>query len=551
MVASSTNQDQKSTPVRSTFLAHLESQRVVEHLQTRLEAAGELRDYENHALIAVGSEAAAGLFKRATNAADRRMQRLGWEDGGLARSKLFHAVCPISADLRHLFAPAFERCIGRWLALIGNAEDEGALSRELGSIAISLARESRSRTLAKLYILAKERSRDVGPFEPVLEWLDPRDWLEWWDECRDENTRRALVNSLPGVPTPAVEAALITALRDRRTAWRAARYLGGCGSLNAKPALRDLAAHEIGDELGEFTSIEAVQTHGKLGDEDAIGLLTSLAEASSKRLMRAALASLALIGTPASEEALHRLSANDGLAEFVAGALAIHGSRSAVNGAIALCTAKADRGAKWLVRSVNEILSRWGWERGKYFTHIHENFGAFLQQKEPQFEGAEKWEYFRFLERFDDESIRGVLREVAGRSGTEGDDILRESDGLRASRLAYNELFERGDPWALPELIRCIDEHSPFARIKAKELLNYPREIVADAIRRVRIATEGLAGRAELDRLLGFFGGTTDQDLLRQDSDSPNDVLADAADEAYLRITDPLRLPSNWSSLYL
>ena len=87
--------------------------------------------------------------------------------------------------------------------------------------------------------------------------------------------------------------------------------------------------------------------------------------------------------------------------------------------------------------------------------------------------------------------------------------------------------------------------------MRAEELLHYPREIVADAIRRVRTATEGLAGRAELDRLLGFFGGTTDQDSLRRDSESPNDVLANAADEAHLRISDPFRLPSNWSSLCL
>jgi len=406
--------------------------------------------------------------------------------------------------------------------------------------------------LAKLYVMAKEPYVNMVPHEPLLEWLDPRDWSDWWAACQDEDARHALVNSLPGVPTRTVEAALITALRDKRVAWKAARYLGDCGALSAKPALRDLVVHEIGDELDEFTSIEAVRALGKLGDEDAIGLLTGLAETSSKRLMQEALASLALIGTPGSEDALHRLSSNDDLVEFAAGALVIHGSQSAVKGAIARCAGNSDRGARWLVKSVNEILSGWGWKRGGYFTHIHEDFGTFLQQQKPRFDGAEKWEYFRFLERFDGESIRVVLREMARRSGTEGDDILRESDGLRASRLAYNELFERGDPWALPELLRqCTDEQAPFARTRAEKLLHFPREVVADAIRRLRTATEGLAGRAELDRLLGFFGGETDQDSLRRDSESPNDVLANAADEAHLRITDPLRLPSNWSSLCL
>jgi HEAT repeat protein len=533
-------------------LGYLGSHRVVEHLRSRLEAAGELWNYENHALIAVGTEAAAGLFELAANAAARKIQQLGWDDGGRARYKLFCAVAPVTADLRHLFTPAFETCVQAWLVSTLDRADEESLPRELKLMALSLARESRSRALAKLYVMAKEPYVNMVPHEPVLEWLDPRDWSDWWAACQDEDARHALVNSLPGVPTRTVEAALITALRDKRVAWKAARYLGDCGALSAKPALRDLVVHEIGDELDEFTSIEAVRALGKLGDEDAIGLLTGLAETSSKRLMQEALASLALIGTPGSEDALHRLSSNDDLVEFAAGALVIHGSQSAVKGAIARCAGNSDRGARWLVKSVNEILSGWGWKRGGYFTHIHEDFGTFLQQQKPRFDGAEKWEYFRFLERFDGESIRVVLREMARRSGTEGDDILRESDGLRASRLAYNELFERGDPWALPELLRqCTDEQAPFARTRAEKLLHFPREVVADAIRRLRTATEGLAGRAELDRLLGFFGGETDQDSLRRDSESPNDVLANAADEAHLRITDPLRLPSNWSSLCL
>ena len=45
-----------------------------------------------------------------------------------------------------------------------------------------------------------------------------------------------------------------------------------------------------------------------------------------------------------------------------------------------------------------------------------------------------------------------LLRYMAGRAGTDADDIVRdrdrENDDLRASTLAYNELFARGDAWA-------------------------------------------------------------------------------------------------------
>ena len=49
--------------------------------------------------------------------------------------------------------------------------------------------------------------------------------------------------------------------------------------------------------------------------------------------------------------------------------------------------------------------------------------------------------------------------------------------------------------------------------------------------------------------LLGFFGGPADFESLRLDATSSDHILANAADEALLRLEDPLHLPDNWSSL--
>jgi hypothetical protein len=124
------------------------------------------------------------------------------------------------------------------------------------------------------------------------------------------------------------------------------------------------------------------------------------------------------------------------------------------------------------------------------------------------------------------------------------------SSGLRASKLAYDELFERGDVWALPELIKvCVGGDKGFGHYMAEHLLRYPRHEVADAVRRALGESPSPAMRAELNRLLGFFGGPPDFASLRLDAKSSDHILANAADEGLLRLEDPLRLPDNWSSL--
>jgi hypothetical protein len=107
-------------------------------------------------------------------------------------------------------------------------------------------------------------------------------------------------------------------------------------------------------------------------------------------------------------------------------------------------------------------------------------------ENDPHLDGAENWEYFRLLERIDTPSIRAILRQLAQRSGSDSDAVLRDQDGLRASQLAYRELYERGDLWALPELIKVgVGGDKGFGHyMAAGHLLRYPRHQVADAVRR-------------------------------------------------------------------
>lgn len=532
--------------VRSVcVLAYLADERLVDHLSRRFEANGELDGYENHALIAIGTEAAARLFERAANAAASKITTLGWADGGSARSEVFHSISPLTADLRYLLTQPFISLVRRWLELRDDANEDTA-AKQLKRMAVSLAASSRTKELLKPYLLAKDSPREHLPYEPVLEWLDPRDWYRWWTDS-DLQGRRCLLKSLPGVITPAVETALIEALNDREVAWRAARYLGSGGGWRAKSALRDFLETVGQTKFEEFSREEAARTLGRLRDGEAVSVLEGLARMPGE-LSRAAVTSLALIGTADSEEALIRLLPHVP-AKLVAGALVIHGSAKAVSRAIAV-SAEPDRGAKWLIRSVTEALWGRGWRRGEYFHQIDDSFGTHLKSSKLHFESQEGWEYLRLLERIDGESIRSVLRDLAEHAGTAEDEILRESDGLRLSRMAYDQLYDRGDTWALPQLVgEVIAEDRPHGRFMAERLLHYRREDVAAVIRRTHRGSISEWQRAELDRLLGFFGSDEDVEWLREEVRSLNDAVASAADEAFLRLKDPLRLPDKWSGL--
>lgn len=529
------------------LLAHLGHPRVVEHLESAFDAGRELAEYENRALIVVGTETAARLFARSAEAAAVKITTLGWENGGRARSSMFDSIATVKSDIPHLLTLPFEERLEKWLSPMSDEPPDGSSSAELRSMAMVLARTSRSRKLAHHYVLAKDL-HDRHFYEPVLDWLDPRDWLKWWQQGSSEREKSALVRSLPGVPTPAVEAALVDALRHRKLTWQAARYLGDNGTGLAKTGLREIVANiDPGDP---FASTEAIRALGKLRDPDAVQALSHVARTCKPHVRDTALASLGLIGTRQSEAALVALLDDAERVAPVSGALVLHGSDSAVRAAMDLSKADSARGSRWLIRAINEVISGWGWRRGEYFSHIHDDFGAYLLENDPQFDGSDNWEYFRLLDRVDTPSIRAVLRLLAQREGSSSDAVLRAEDGLRASRLAYDELFERGDLWALPQLIKvCVAGDGPFGRYMAEKLLRFPHHDVRAAVRQELDKSPLLSIHVELDRLLGFFGGPTDFDSLRVDSKSHDDALANAADEALLRLEDPLRLPDNWSSL--
>jgi hypothetical protein len=521
-----------------TVLAHVGDGRLVAHLEGRLAANGSLEPYENHSLIAVGSEQAARVFAASVRTAAAALSHLGYEDGGRARLHVHMSVSPNSADLRYLLTPPFEAELEQ---LIGEADTEVA------GIAIGLGKTTRSLRLLHRTLLALAERPGLRSLstDRVADVVDPPTWMTWWGAAGSDAIRGMLLKAMSPVPSVEIEQVLIDCLDRPQFRWDAASHLGRMGSQRAAGPLRRL----LEEGLRGWEAFEVARAIGELADPEAVSILAQMATEDHDADLSIIATSLGAIGTAEAERALVRLLDAGVEADWPVGGLFLHGSRSAVARVVAEA-GKEGRGPHWLARMMQHAFFWRGHTVGRYYTHIHDDeLIAFLEANEQAFQGKEKWDLIHAVEQVDSENVRRLLRLLASRSGKPEDAVVREKDGLRASALAYWELLYRGDSVAVGHFVgEAISTDRRRAWV-ARQLGRLPQDEVANHLRLAHGRPSGDEERAAIVRLVGFFGLPGDADLIRPFVDSGDDRLANAAYEALCRLTDPLLVPSRWSSL--
>jgi hypothetical protein len=532
-------------------LGYLADERAVPHLGERLGKNGILRQYENHALIAVGTEAAAEVFTRSAQIVAgliherRKTDKTGNDSLGLSFS-----ISPHSADLHDLMTPAFEAAIIRFIR-----DDD----RELSGIGLSLARTAN--TSALVYeILTCGKFTDIGVAANSYGlgcFVSPETWLEWWRDTPDGPGRGNLIRLAGGMPHLRIEQVLIECLKNTNCRVRAlaASQLREMVSYRSAPHLRTILSEED-PAIDDWLKSSVVTALSRLRDPGAVQLLYEVAKTPVSFASSQAIYGLGEIGTPEAEAVLVRLYAEGVSEEHIAGSLVVHGSPTAVSKAIEIA-AKRPEGPRWLGNQLRLALFERGHRVGQYYRHIAlRQLVPYLASAEslvgtqapPPKLDTERWGLVHNIEQLDGREVRELLYRWASRLGTPEDHTVRD-DGLTFATLAYWELLNRGDDFAVPFYVKEAISEDQRRSWRAGDLRHFSSTAVARELRQALPLAEKPAVVAQIIRLLGFFGAKEDAGLLRLYMESEDDTLAGPAYEAFYRLTDPLRVPHHWDGL--
>ena len=529
--------------VRAVYvLANLGDECLVEHLGGRLSENGALRHYENHALIALGTDGAGSVFARSVLAVGEKLAKLSNDSANNnARNDLIWPVHLLSADVRYLITPALEPHL---LSLIENSNPD------VSRIASHLVKTGAvvSLFLDTAFVSARRHNGSDFPHHGERSIVTPELWLAWWRKVTDPSVQKTLLEIAPRCPSVELEEALLQCLDTTELRGQAAKLLGEYGAVRAAPRLRQILSQTAGaDAL--WDQMAAAHALGDLRDNTAVPLLKAMISAYPKSTAAIfAAASLGVIGTPEAEKALSELLV-DGVAEdHIVPALIACGSASATGIVVARAKTRPD-GPGWLCSQAGRLSWTRGWTRGRYHTHINmADVVAYLDATDCPRSPEKNWALVRAFEKIDSPDIRYLLRKWAKRRGTPADAVVRKKDTLRMSYLCVRELTDRGDESAIPYVLDAWADRNDktYVQLVADDLRHFPSRAVAEEVRERLAAAVDNSQVTRMLSLLGRFGDASDGERVRPFLDHLDDLVANVACESLLRLTDPLLVPEEW-----
>jgi hypothetical protein len=530
-----------------SVLAHLGDRRLLANLETRLAENGLLASYENHALIALGTDSAGALFAQSVMAVGGKLTGLPDDQANHdARRRIIDLVHFTTRDIRYLLTSAFEPHLRR---LIEDA------SQDVSWIASDLAQ--RGLVASLLYpaaVAANRRHRTESEHRDQRVCVSTDLWLGWWSQSTDLQVRRRILRLLPLNPSPEVEKILIECLDSPDLCGCAAKALGDYGVVRSAARLREILANGItaGDSWSKSSAAHAL---GNLLDEAAVPVLEETAATHpDEHVIQEAVSSLGVIGSPETEHALERLlqcGKGQEFEDMVLDALLLCGSRSAVATVVSRAKSRQD-GPHWLCERLARIEGTRGWRRGEYYTHIHtDELVDYLATNYHVGSPEQAWELGEAFRQIDSPAVRGLLRKWTELRGSAQDLVIRENGRRRLSDICFEELRDRGDESAIEYTLderRDNDDHV-YILVTADFLRPFPATVVAERLRLRLAAATTPSETVRMLALLGRFGETIDAELASRFQDHSDDLVANVACEAMLRLSDPMLVPEHWRAI--
>jgi len=117
--------------------------------------------------------------------------------------------------------------------------------------------------------------------------------------------------------------------------------------------------------------------------------------------------------------------------------------------------------------------------------------------------------------------------------------------------MCFWELRDRGDVSAIGYTLdqRADERDDIFVALASDHLRAFPSSAVAQQLRK---RLDGATTSSETLRflaLLGRYGEQADAELANRFVDHPDDLVANVACEAMLRLSDPMLVPDRWREL--
>ncbi|GEM_PF-3280697 len=535
--------------IGTSILAYVGDERLVTHLGERLALNGLLEGYENHALLALGTNRAGELFANsARSTASAIAAARGSDSTGAKSAELFYTISPRSADLRYLISVELERHI---LGLIDDQDDN------VSHIGVDIAVSSRAPTLLRHIVLTGKYKARFSIGRDFSESITTEEWLSWWKSATSDDVRETLLNITNSIPDVRVEDCAIERLEKAPLSGTAAYCLARNGTNRCLPHLREALKRVLKDpNAATGAAFGIVFALGELHDINAVALIDSAVRNDGFHARSFALDALAKIGTPEAEKALLALASEidtkAGPPEDLILAMVALGSRKCIERVLEFAKGQPN-GPEWLLGQVSHVFMIRGHTVGQYYRHVEDReLITYLFSAEGGLSADQKWKLIHSVEQIDSESARGMLRDLASRAGTDRDAIIRD-DKLTVSQLAHDELMHRGDDFSVPYFIRALLECSQQQLIYHIEQIAHFRDValIAEVAQRLKDPPAHPEQLARLLALLGQFGTAEHTILITPHIKNGEERVRNVAYEAVTRLTDPLRLAQGWQEIHM
>lgn len=372
-------------------------------------------------------------------------------------------------------------------------------------------------------------------------------WLDTWNTAQSLATKRSLIVIAADLRDSRIEDVLIVSLRTDELRNSAANALLVMGSKRGCPAMRAMLsdAHQLNEDQ-RWTMCSVVQALISLRDEESVAPIVQYMKTgkADENARWTAATGLASFGTTAAETAVRTMEwARD---EERALALVQFGTRECVEAAVEIAK-RPEHGVKWLLEAVKLSFFVGGRSGDRYRSDVDiEPILEFVATVQPD---AELYDLLEsLLDDLDGTLVRDQFADWWDLRDTPQDVELKNE--WKLSEVAKRELARRGDLRVLrPYLDGRVEDCTRYNMSDhlVDELGVFPKSEVLLALRHM-LAEEIAEKRtiAILD-ILGRVGERADALTMKSIADSSSDAkVANTAFEAYLRLTDPLRLAQDW-----